>query len=168
MTIFRMAGNGMGTSAAPILFLDFDGVTHPDPCDKERLFESLPLLESVLRSFPDVQVVLSTTWRQNYPIGELRDLFSNDIVARVIGGTPAISDYDRDWYPVALSERPRQREVEAWLHQNRTLAHPWVAIDDRPLWFNTECPNLLVTDRTIGFTESNADQLQQMILERLP
>ena len=168
MTIFRMAGNGMGSSAAPILFLDFDGVTHPDPCDKERLFESLPLIESVLHRFPDVRVVLSTTWRQNHPIEELRGLFSDAIASRVIGGTPTISDYDRDWYPVALSERPRQREIEAWLHQNRTLAHSWVAIDDRPHWFNTECPNLLVTDRATGFTESSAGQLQQMILERLP
>lgn len=157
----------MRLDAAPILFLDFDGVTHPEPCKKDDFFQSLPLIEDVLRRHPGVLVVLSTTWRKNHPLEELRVRFSTDMEHRVIGGTPFISIDERAWYPVPLSERPRQREVQAWLHQNRTLTHPWIAIDDRPWWFESECRNLLVTDRIAGFTETNADQLHNMILERL-
>jgi len=32
-----------------ILFLDFDGVTHPQPCGDENVFCCLHLIESVLR-----------------------------------------------------------------------------------------------------------------------
>ena len=159
-------GVSMNTETAPILFLDFDGVTHPQVCEDASLFQSLPLIEAVLRFHPDVLVVLSTSWREIHAMEELRERFSGDIASRVVGGTPVINFYQRVWYPVPLSEWPRQREIETWLHQNRTLTHPWIAIDDRPWWFESECPNLLVTDQTTGFTESDADSLKRMILER--
>lgn len=135
MTVFQSPRNAAVSSAAPILFLAFDVFTHPDPCDKVRLFESLPLIEFVLRLFPELQVVLSGTWRQNHPVEELQDLFSDDIAARLIRGTPSIFAYHPCWYPVPLRERRRQREVEAWFHQNRSSAYPWLAIDDRAHWF---------------------------------
>ena len=154
----------MNTESAPVLFLDFDGVTHPDPCEKDQLFQSLPLIEAVLRRYPGVLVILSTTWRSMHPLDELKDHFSNDVAERVLGGTPLINLYDLAWYPVPISARSRQREIEAWLHQNRTLNHPWVALDDRPWWFESECQNLLVTSALTGFTESDADRLEDMIL----
>lgn len=157
-------GITMKTESAPVLFLDFDGVTHPDPCEKDQLFQSLPLIEAVIRRYPGVLVILSTTWRTMHPLDELKDLFSSDLAERVLGGTPLLSLYDLAWYPVPISARSRQREIEAWLHQNRTLNHPWVAIDDRPWWFESECPNLLVTSALTGFTESDADRLEDMIL----
>jgi hypothetical protein len=150
----------------PIVFLDFDGVTHPEPSPAERKFESLPRIEAVLRQHPGVSIVLSTSWRENHALDDLRDLFSSDMMHRVIDGTPIVTRYVRDWYPVRLSERIRQCEVEAWLHENRTLVHPWIAIDDRAGWFEIECENLLVTDKTTGFTEADSDRLHQMILKR--
>jgi hypothetical protein len=156
----------MNIETAPVLFLDFDGVTHPQVCEVASLFQSLPLIEAVLRTHPDVLVILSTSWREIHTIEELRERFSSDIASRVVGATPVINFYDRVWYPVPLSEWPRQREIEAWLHQNRTLNHPWVAIDDRPWWFESECPNLLVTSALTGFTESDADRLEDLILRR--
>ncbi|MFZ3000646.1 MAG: HAD domain-containing protein [Undibacterium umbellatum] len=52
-----------------ILFLDFDGVLHPEPCyDKTQLFSCLPRLEAILRDFPTVQIVISSTWRKNWSI----------------------------------------------------------------------------------------------------
>jgi hypothetical protein len=156
----------MNTELAQILFLDFDGVTHPEPPNKDQQFQSLPLIEAVLRRHPEVVVILSTTWRTKYPLDELKDLFSNDIAGRVQGLTPVLSLHDMAWYPVPLSARPRQREIEAWLHQNRRLNHPWIAVDDRPSWFESECQNLLVTSPITGFTESDVDRLENMILRR--
>lgn len=159
-------GITMNTETAPVLFLDFDGVTHPEPPDKDQLFQSLPLIENVLRRHPGVLVILSTNWRIKHPLDELKDLFSSDIAGRVLGGAPVLSLYDLAWYPVPLSARPRQREIEAWLHQNRRLDHPWIAMDDRPWWFESECSNLLVTSPHTGFTESDVDRLEHMILRR--
>ena len=45
-----------------ILFLDFDGVLHPNSDDSEH-FSCAPLLWELLRRHPDVRVVLSTGWR---------------------------------------------------------------------------------------------------------
>ncbi len=38
------------------LFLDFDGVTHPQPCLQDSAFCRLPLIEEVLREFPMVKI----------------------------------------------------------------------------------------------------------------
>jgi hypothetical protein len=157
----------MSRDVAPILFLDFDGVVHPEPCRADQYFKSLPLIEAVLRRHPGVMVVLSTTWRLNHEIDELKERFSIDIEQRVIGVTPLLTEEDRAWYPTPLSQLRRQGEIEAWLHQHRTLSHPWIAIDDRPWGFESECQNLLVTNRIRGLTEMDADRLHHMILERL-
>ncbi|WCT24267.1 HAD domain-containing protein [Acidovorax temperans] len=47
----------------PILFLDFDGVLHPEHCHESKHFCCLPVLEDALRQAPEWQVVISSTWR---------------------------------------------------------------------------------------------------------
>ena len=57
---------------AMILFLDFDGVLHPDPCFEEaRLFENAPRLSAALAPYPEVAVVLSTSWRTQRTLAQL-------------------------------------------------------------------------------------------------
>jgi hypothetical protein len=47
-----------------VVFLDFDGVLHPDPPSNELpLFCRAMLLEEWLVQHPDVCVVISSTWR---------------------------------------------------------------------------------------------------------
>ncbi len=65
------SGTGGGASRT-ILFLDYDGVLHPNEVYLERgrpvlrgegeLFMWLPPLIDLLRSYPYVQIVLSTSW----------------------------------------------------------------------------------------------------------
>lgn len=43
-----------------ILFLDFEGVLHPQPCFQDNVFRRLPWL-AALREFPPVQIVISST-----------------------------------------------------------------------------------------------------------
>ncbi len=72
-----------------ILFLDFDGVLHPEPCYSDSdLFCHRPLFESVMREFPDIEIVISSTWRQNRSLAQLKALFSDDIAACIVGVTP--------------------------------------------------------------------------------
>jgi len=71
------------------LFLDFDGVLHPEPCfDRSRLFCQLPVLEAVLRDFPEVDIVISSSWRELLHLDDLKSLFSGDIAWRIVGVTP--------------------------------------------------------------------------------
>lgn len=149
-----------------ILFLDFDGVTHPEPCHQEEAFACLKFIEDLLREFPTVQIVISSSWRDFHSIEELRANFSLDMQARVIDVTPSIRKPNEQWLPGSMAYE-RQWEIEAWLRINRPKGTNWLAIDDRPLWFEPECRNLLVTERKRGFHLGQVEELRQMILERL-
>ena len=76
-----------------ILFLDFDGVLHPEYSDRavpdEIAFCHLPRFEAVLRDFPNVEIVISSTWRYHLPLDALRERFSadKDCALHVLGET---------------------------------------------------------------------------------
>ena len=67
----------------PILFLDYDGVLHPDDVYLEcgrpvlhatgQLFMWAPLLEDALADHPDVRIVLSTSWARELRFTRARD-----------------------------------------------------------------------------------------------
>lgn len=69
------------------LFLDFDGVLHPAFCPAEEHFCRRPLFEDVMRRHPAVRIVISSSWRHHYPVGQLRARFSPDIAERIVGTT---------------------------------------------------------------------------------
>jgi hypothetical protein len=151
----------------PVVFLDFDGVTHPEPTSGP-VFIQLPWIERVLRDYEQVPIVLSTSWRESFSIDVLQANFSADISARILDVTPVMDWGARLQHPALLSQASRQAEVEAWLYTHLTTAHPWVAIDDRAHWFEPGCRHLLVTNRRTGFTGADANQLHDMLKERLP
>lgn len=124
-----------------LLFLDFDGVLHQAiPYKKEEQFVRLPLLEATLRQVPEVNVVISSSWRLQKTLAELREVFSQDIAVRIIGSTPA--PYDVDPTP-DLRRHYRQAEIDAWLRAQKRLNEPWVALDDRADWFMPRCLQLI-------------------------
>ena len=146
---------------APIVFLDFDGVTHPEFCRTEKLFTCLPLVEAVLRRHLPVEIVISSAWRTYHPLSELRGFFAPDMHQRVLGSTPVTAKNES----MPAAPHVRQTECETWLTTHRP-GHPWIAIDDVPWLFVPGCPNLLLTNHRVGFTQLNADQLNS-VLERL-
>lgn len=161
------------SSSDCIVFLDFDGVTHPDPCEVDRLFIKLPLIEAVLRQFKACHIVISSSWRVVHPLDEMRGYFAADMQSRVIGVTPehraARSTGTLDLVP----SYARQWECEAWLHEQRLrlppgylLAAPWIAIDDRDYWFHPGCADLLSTHCQTGFTPDDGICVEAMLRER--
>ncbi len=151
----------------PVVFLDFDGVTHPEPTSGP-VFVHLPRIEVVLRAYPQVHIVLSTSWRESFPLDVLRSNFSVDISPRILDVTPVLDWSARLHHPTLVSRSSRQAEIEAWLYANPTISHPWTAIDDRAYWFEPNCSHLLATSRRTGFTAEGADRLHKMLQERLP
>lgn len=162
-------------SAGCILFLDFDGVTHPEPCELDQIFLKLPLIEDVLREFDDCKIVISSSWRVVHPRDEMRDYFAADIRPRVLGVTPQNPRLGGAESSILGLRYERQLECEAWLRnrqvwlpQNRRASVPWIAIDDRDYWFRPGCGNLLLTNAQTGFTPQDALRLEAMLKERLP
>jgi len=144
-----------------ILFLDYDGVLHPDPClDPARLFENAPRLAAVLDEFPEVGVVLSTSWRNVRTEAEVLDPLPAVLRARIIGRTPKYSEC------TGIGTRApfrRHAECEQWLRTHGMAADPWWALDDRPDWFAPYCENLLECQASRGFDERMALRLHSVL-----
>ena len=149
-----------------VLFLDFDGVTHPEPGLKDDEFCFLPLIEDVLREHREVDIVISSSWRTEFNLNELRGFFSDDIAPRVVGVTPSNKQPTHDWLPASSGCHERESECESWMRKNRPWSTPWIALDDRAHWFRPECSDLLLTSSRVGFQQSDQETLREMIRER--
>ena len=108
-----------------ILFADIDGCMHDFGATTKDYFCYLPRVEAVLRSFQEVEIVISSDWRKLHTLEEMRGHFSPDIQPRVIGVTPCFSF---DAYAVGI----RLAEVQAYLRKNNLDPKRWVALDDFP------------------------------------
>ena len=144
-----------------ILMLDFDGVLHPDPCPGgDLLFCRLPVLEEVLREFPAVEIVITSTWRQTRSLSELKEFFSPDIAQRIIGATPNWQDHAELAEQIGPSYI-RSVEIEAWLRIRGQPWLQWLALDDKRHWFRPFCENLVLSDPATGLTASTALELRR-------
>jgi hypothetical protein len=143
-----------------ILFVDFDGVLHPRPVPdrpgETDMFVSLHLLENVLRQVQYVEVVISSSWRERFPLHEMREFFSEDLRERVIDATPLPP---LAGVPAELMNHPRHAECEAWLHRRGAVGTRWLALDDSATDFAPGCANLLLIDGALGLTAESAAEL---------
>lgn len=149
-----------------ILFLDFDGTTHPEPADAGDSFCRLPLIAEVLREFPVVEIVISSAWRlwapdESAALGILRENFPEDLRRRVVGVTPNAKDLGNRFSELAAY--PRERECRAWLKARRVPGTPWMALDDRAALFHPGCGNLMLVDTDYGFLKRNQDEFRRRL-----
>jgi Swiss Army Knife RNA repair-like protein len=147
--------------AAVIVFLDFDGVLHPDPCsDPARLFESAPRLTQVVEEFPEIALVLSTAWRHTHSYEQMLGPLPAALRQHVIGCTPTFGDFE----PVtALIPYCRQAECMQWMRQGRLQDEPWLALDDRPSGFTPYCENLITCHPRYGFDPTVSARLRSVL-----
>lgn len=125
-------------SAEAILYLDFDGVLHPeavywhprrgaylgrDVADGHALFEHAPLLESLLDPYPHVRLVLSTSWVREYRYSGAARRLTPGLRQRCVGAT-FHSAMDR----AEFERTPRGLQVAADVERRRPGA--WLAVDD--------------------------------------
>jgi hypothetical protein len=128
-----------------ILFLDFDGVLHPDPpSNSAPLMCRAPLLQAWLEQYPQVSVVISSTWRLKRTLPQLQALFP-EWSDRIVGVTPNI--------PQEIYQR--QHECETWMRDHSKPWVHWLALDDRAWNFRPFERRLVLTDPTTGLTESD-------------
>ncbi|MET3375474.1 hypothetical protein ABIC89_004543 [Variovorax boronicumulans] len=146
-----------------ILFLDFDGVLHPEGEDHifngGAKFRLLPRLEALLREFPFVKIVIRSSWREHLLNKTLLKPFSSDIRTRIVGVIP----------PSGLGIQPpyRQREGEilAWLQLHDAVDEPWLALDDAEWQFDKCRDHLVVCGSFLGFDDKASAALRDRLGE---
>lgn len=144
-----------------LLFLDLDGVVHPHVnYSQETLFVRRSMLEDVLRACPNVEVVISSTWRTTRTLLELQSLFSADIGARIIDKTPLWQDLQDE---ATYGTYVRQAEIEAWLRSADRAWESWVALDDQAGLFRPFCKKLILTNSETGLTADDCVTLAQRL-----
>ncbi len=146
----------------PILFLDFDGVLHPDPCEVDEYFRRVPMLEEVLREFAPIQVVISSSWGQIHPLDELREFFADDLKDRVIDVTRGGLRMLEDQVPTELWNFVREAQCFVWIRENRPGV-PWLALEDQAWRFDPASAHVLLIDGKTGITDADMQELRRRL-----
>lgn len=139
-----------------LVFLDFDGVLHPHPCTDADHFCWMDNLENVLFQFPNMEIVISSSWREHYSLNSLKNLFSSSIRNKISDTTPVI--YDKSY-----SDGDREAEILLWLKQHNRPHEHWIAIDDSLNLFNLYVHHVFECDPMIGLDGPNTQNLIQFM-----
>ncbi len=151
----------------PILYLDFDGVLHRQLTMQQVrrgqsvvLFEFAERLERLLSPYPDVRIVLSTSWVVSHGLqGSLDALRQPALCTRVIGATydPATTTLS------AFGGRPRWQQIVDDVERRNPSA--WVALDDEvnqvPVRYNNRF--ILVPSKCGLGCAAAVDRLEEML-----
>lgn len=154
-----------------ILFLDYDGVLHPDSAylvkgrpvlkTEGELFMWVPLLVEALAERPHVQIVLSTSWARQFGFYRARRWLPVEIQPRVIGATwhsrmgrhqEAEHRLGSTWW----DEVDRYQQIRRYVNR-AGLGNDWLAVDDQPGdWSNRDLDNLVYVDGDTGLSDADA------------
>lgn len=137
-----------------LIFLDFDGVIHGNPAGERGLFYYAPRIDNLLRRMPFVSIVISSSWRETYPLDVILEIFAVEVRHRIVGITPV------------LIGATRYDEIQSWIESNNYVG-PWIALDDDMREFPAECPNLVLCNTRIGLDEAAERKLYSAIAERM-
>jgi len=143
-----------------ICYLDYDAVLHDGNVLRNRtkglhiktpgrtFFEWMPILDDLLAPYPDLKIVLSTTWVREIGFNEAKYELSASLKDRVIGATflhPKIVKMDFD----TLS-----RGMQIWGDVERRKPAQWFALDDDTFGWPARCKeNLIQTSAQLGLSD---------------
>lgn len=156
-----------------IVFLDFDGVLHhffPEKglSDEENAhFAFSKNLEKAIKELKDIdiKIVISSSWRENYSIEQIKSNFSDYMASKIIGFTPVIenSQYYKDLVGAGSDVPSHTREIEAmmWLDSHPEYKN-WVAIDDvKDIWKTYY--NVLICEK--GFQKNLINKFKSLCIK---
>lgn len=135
-----------------ILFLDFDGVLHAVSQPNSKPFDLLPKLELFLFEHMHINAVISSAWRYEMTLDQLRELFNPMLRERIIDTTP------KD-VPCPKDKHWRHAEILAWIALNKYEGN-WLAIDDDIEGFPPNYVNLVPCKKTEGLTDLVIESLR--------
>jgi hypothetical protein len=156
-----------------VVFLDFDGVLHPDAVYLSRqgptlrsegeLFMWAPVLVEILEPFTQVSLVLSTSWVRNLGFKRALSFLPARLRERVIGATWH-SSMAKDWADESKWDG-RTRYDQISRYAARAQLADWVSLDDDPEgWGTTAQHRLVVCNPDSGLGDPYT---QQSLIEAL-
>lgn len=158
--------------AEVICYCDFDGCLHDDAVfwhpkrgiymgtSGRVLFEWMPILESLLTPYPDVKIVLSTSWVRMRDFRFAKSQLSPSLQARVIGAT----FHNRAMRKDEFDQMSRGAQILADVERR----HPqrWFAIDNDGVgWPEHLREHLVLTQDQLGLSEQGVQEQIQKILD---
>jgi hypothetical protein len=96
---FSNAETALISDTAMVLTLDFNAVTHSEPCARGDEFCFMSYLEQVVREHPGVDQVISRSWPGQHSLEPPQGFVSTDIASRVVAGTPSSKELIDTWLP---------------------------------------------------------------------
>jgi len=133
-----------------ILFLDFDGVLHPNHASEEHYFVRLPVLEKAL-SAGDCNIVISSSWRFHHSFDAMKKRFPLPLRKRIVGCTGE----------AVIGRYARYREI-----QDYVLSHggvDWRTLDDSAFEFPERCESLILCDGAFGIAQRQASAVERWL-----
>jgi hypothetical protein len=154
-----------------ICYLDYEAVLHDGNVLRNRtrgmtiatpgrqFFEWMPILEDLLAPYPDLKIVLSTTWVRELGFDRARQELSASLRERVIGATFLHPKMIRSEFDMMARGMQILGDV-----QRRKPAH-WFALDDDDFgWPAKYRDNLILTREGTGLSEP---AVQEQVRRRL-
>jgi len=162
-----------------VLYVDFDGVLHHENVlwhpkrgafagpPGFKLFEHAPLLDELLTPYPEVGIVLSTSWVRLYGCTGSAKRLPLGLRTRVLGAT-----FHSQMDEAVFAARPRGRQVLDDVARRQPRG--WLALDDTDEGWPSEVRDrVLLTDERLGIAapgmpECIAAALKQLCAPRVP
>ena len=134
------------------LFLDIDGVLHPNFSAPNQAFSLAPKLAETLAG-SSVQIIISSSWRFDRSLAELQTLLPKGLAERVVATTGA---------------QPYEGEFGRWNEILETVRHhgivDWRTLDDSKFEFPaTGCPELILCDGRRGLTDAQCKEIARWL-----
>lgn len=131
------------------------------PVSQLNMFCREEHLARVLRDFPNIEIVITSTWREMHTLENIQSFFLTDLRSRVIGVTPVIEIKD-----AVDVQGIRLREINQYLVETGNQGHAWIALDDAPELFPSGCPELVLCDSDYGFSDATKRALRALISQK--
>lgn len=156
-----------------VIYLDFDGVLHHEDVrwsakrraylnvPGHQLFEHASLLEALLAPYPQLRIVLSTSWARVYSFDKAARRLPSSLRRRVIGAT-----WHSEMDKLIFTGQTRGMQVVSDVARRRP--RDWLALDDDDEgWPQEVREKVLVTDERLGLSAPDMQQRLTDALKRL-
>ena len=132
------------------LFLDFDGVLHPNLAAPHQRFSRLPLLVEAIEQ-SSVEIVISSSWRFEWSLARMKSFFPESLRPRIIGTTGTAH----------IGRHARWQEINRYCTE--AAISNWRALDDARFEFPDPCEQLIACDGGRGLEHRQCEMLRQWL-----
>jgi hypothetical protein len=155
------------------MYLDFDGVLQDDVVywhPKRGIFMSTPnrtlfewshILEELVEPFPNVQIILSTSWVRVRSYEFAKSKLPISLQQRVVGAT----FHNREMQKIEFDHMPRWQQISS--DAKRRNLQNWFAIDnDCRGWPEQYRDRLVLTNDRLGLSEESVqNQIREFLMQ---